>query len=123
MSVNPLQPKIRGLTYPLSVSNGGLSLSSDLDLVSQHVLSVVETRWYERVMRANYGTDDYIFEVLKPALINSQFQLAVEQNVPEVESVTVVGDWTSSDSGLYRIVITYYVNGVPQPPLSFTLSI
>jgi hypothetical protein len=123
MSVNPLQPKIRGLTYPLSLSNGGLSLSSDFDLISQHVLSVVETRWYERVMRANYGTDDYIFQVLKPALINSQFQLAVEQNVPEVEAVSVVGDWTGSDSGLYRIIITYYVNGVPQPPLSFTLSI
>jgi len=123
MSVNPLQPKIRGLTYPLALSNGGLSLSSDFDLIGQHVLSVVETRWYERVMRANYGTDDYIFQVLKPALINSQFQLAIEQNVPEVEAVSVVGDWTGSDSGLYRIIITYYVNGVPQPPLSFTLSI
>lgn len=123
MSVNPLQPKIRGLTYPLALSNGGLSLSSDFDLVSQHVLSVVETRWYERVMRANYGTDDYIFQVLKPAVINSQFQLAIEQNVPEVEAVNVVGEWASSDSGLYRIIITYYIDGVPQPPLSFTLSI
>jgi phage baseplate assembly protein W len=98
-------------------------VSADLDLVRQHVLSVVETRWYERVMRANYGTDDFIFEVLKPALINSQFQLAIEQNVPELSSVTVTGDWTSSDSGLYRVIITYYINGVPQPPLSFTLSI
>lgn len=123
MSVNPLQPKIRGLTYPLTLSNGGLSVSSDIDLVSQHVLSVVETRWYERVMRANYGTDDYIFQVLKPALVNSQFQQAIEQNVPEVEAVTVVGDWTRSDSGLYRMIITYFVNGVPQPPLSFTLSV
>ncbi len=123
MSVNPLQPKIRGLTYPLTLSNGGLSVSSDIDLVSQHVLSVVETRWYERVMRANYGTDDYIFQVLKPALVNSQFQQAIEQNVPEVEAVTVVGDWTRSDGGLYRMIITYFVNGVPQPPLSFTLSV
>jgi phage baseplate assembly protein W len=123
MSVNPLQPKIQGLTYPLTLSNGGLAVSADLDLVRQHVLSVVETRWYERVMRANYGTDDFIFEVLKPALINSQFQLAIEQNVPELSSVTVTGDWTSSDSGLYRVIITYYINGVPQPPLSFTLSI
>jgi hypothetical protein len=123
MSVNPLQPKIRGLTYPLTISNGGLATSIDFDLVSQHVLSVVETRWYERVMRASYGTDDFIFEVLKPALINSQFQLAIEQNVPEVESVTVNGDWSQGDNGLYRILITYYVNGVLQPPLSFTLSI
>ena len=123
MSVNPLQPKIRGLTYPLAISNGGLATSVDFDLVSQHVLSVVETRWYERAMRASYGTDDFIFQVLNPALINSQFQLAIEQNVPEVESVTVNGDWSQGDNGLYRILITYYVNGVLQPPLSFTLSI
>jgi hypothetical protein len=123
MSVNPLQPKIRGLTYPLTIKNGGLATSVDFDLVREHVLSVVETRWYERVMRANYGTEDFIFEVLKPALINAQFQQAIEQNVTEVESVNVNGDWSRSDSGLYRIIITYYVNGVLQPPLSFTLSI
>jgi hypothetical protein len=123
MSVNPLQPKIRGLTYPLTLSNGGLATSDDFDLVRQHVLSVVETRWYERVMRADYGTEDFIFEVLKPALINSQFQASIERDVTEVEAVTVNGDWTTADSGLYRIIITYYVNGVLQPPLSFTLSI
>ena len=123
MSVNPLQPRIRGLTYPLTLSNGSLAVSADVDLVREHVLSVVETRWYERVMRANYGTDDYIFQVLKPAVINSQFQQAIEQNVPELSGVTVVGDWTQSDSGLYRVIITYYLDGVPQPQLSFTLSI
>ena len=123
MSVNPQQPQIRGLTYPLTVSNGGLAVSTDMDLVSQHVLSVIETRWYERVMRANYGTEDMIFEVINPPLINSQFQIAIEQNVPEVESVNVTGGWTRSDSGLYQVIITYYVNGVLQPPLNFTLSI
>ena len=111
------------MSYPLTLSNGGLAVSVDLDLISQHVLSVVETRWYERVMRADYGTDDLIFEVINPALINSQFQLAIENNVPEVDSVNVTGDWTSGDNGFYRVIITYYVDGAPQPPLNFTLSI
>ena len=123
MSVNPLQPQIRGLTYPLTLKNGGLSVSTDVDLVSQHVLSVVETRWFERVMRASYGTDDLMFGVVKPSVINAQFQQAIEQNVPELDYVVVKGDWTNSDSGLYRVIITYYLNGVPQPQLSFTLSI
>jgi hypothetical protein len=123
MSVNPLQPRIRGLKYPLTISNGGLATSVDYDLIQQHVLSVVETRWYERVMRANYGTDDYIFQVLNPNLINTQLQIAVSQNVPEVESVEVTGDWTQGDDGLYKVLISYYVDGAPQPPLSFTLSI
>jgi hypothetical protein len=123
MSVNPLQPQIRGISYPLQIKNGTLAVSDDLDLVSEHVLSVVQTRWYERVMRASYGTDDFIFQVINPSVINSQLQMAVKQNVPEVDSVIVNGDWTQADSGLYRVIITYYVNGVPQPPLSFTLSI
>ena len=67
--------------------------------------------------------DDFIFQVVNPSVINSQLQMAVKQNVPEVDSVIVNGDWTRADSGLYRVIITYYVNGVPQPPLSFTLSI
>lgn len=123
MSVNPLQPKIRGIMYPLTVSNGGLATSVDYDLVRQHVLSVIQTRWYERVMRASYGTDDYIFQVINPALINSQLQIAVEQNVPEVDDVRVNGSWLQGDNGLYDVAISYYVNGAPQPPLSFTLSI
>jgi hypothetical protein len=123
MSVNPLQPQIQGISYPLKISNGGLATSVDFDLVSEHVLSVVETRWYERVMRASYGTDDYIFQILKPSLINSQLQIAVAQNVPEVDSVEVNGSWLQGDNGLYQVVISYYVNGAPQPPLSFTLSI
>jgi hypothetical protein len=123
MSVNPLQPQIRGISYPLQIKNGTLAVSDDLDLVSEHVLSVVQTRWYERVMRASYGTDDYIFQVVNPSVINSQLQIAIKQNVPEIDSVIVNGDWTRADSGLYRVIITYYVNGVPQPPLSFTLSI
>ena len=123
MSVNPLQPKIQGISYPLRVSNGNLEIAQDLTLVSQHVISVLETRWFERVMRANYGTDDLIFEVLKPAVINSMLQNAVLENVLEISACTVTGDWTSSDSGKYDVLITYYVNGVPQPPLNFVLSI
>lgn len=123
MSVNPLQPKIQGLTYPLTISNGSLSLSQDLTLVSEHIISVLETRWFERVMRASYGTDDIIFEVIRPEVINTMFQNAIVENVPEISACTVSGNWISSDNGKYDILITYYVNGVPQPPLNFVLSI
>jgi hypothetical protein len=123
MSVNPLQPQIRGITYPLTMVNGTLATSVDYDLIQQHIISVLQTRWYERVMRASYGTDDYIFDVVNPPLINSQLQIAIQQNVPEVDSVDIRGDWLQSDDGLYKVIISYYVNGAPQPPLSFTLSI
>jgi len=122
MSVNPLSPRIQGISYPLQIKNGTLATSRDLDLVTEHVISVVQTRWYERVMRANYGTDDYIFEVLNPPLINAQIQKAVQENVPELDAVVVNGDWVAGDAGFYRLIITYYIDGAPQPPLSFTLS-
>ena len=84
---------------------------------------VLETRWFERVMRASYGIDDMIFEVINPPVINSMLQNAIFENVVEVSACTVTGNWLSSDDGKYDVTITYYVNGVPQPPLNFVLSI
>lgn len=118
-----LAPSIRGISYPLTVDNGNLSTSTDYALISQHIRSVIETRYYERVMRANYGIGDYILDVIDPGLINSAIETSVNENVAEVASVNVEGDWiTNGDSGLYRIFITYSVGGVPQPPLNFTLA-
>jgi hypothetical protein len=74
-------------------------------------------------MIANYGIGDYILDVLDPGLINSAIETAINENVAEVSGVDVVGDWvTNGDNGLYRISISYSVNGVPQPPLNFTLA-
>ena len=118
----PLTPSIRGLTYPLTVTNGNLSTSTDYSLVAQHVRSVVETRYYERVMRSDYGIDDFVLSVLNPAQINTSIRLSVEANVAEVEAVSVQGDWlTEGENGVYKIEISYTVDGVPQPPLTFSL--
>jgi len=118
-----LAPSIRGISYPLAVDNGNLATSTDYALVSQHIRSVIETRYYERVMRANYGIGDYILDTLEPGLINSAIETSINENVAEVSGVDVLGDWiTNGDNGLYRISITYSVNGVPQPPLNFTLA-
>jgi hypothetical protein len=118
-----LAPSIRGISYPLTVDNGNLATSTDYALVSQHIRSVIETRYYERVMRANYGIGDYILDTLEPGLINSAIETSINENVAEVSGVDVLGDWiTNGDNGLYRLSITYSVNGVPQPPISFTLA-
>ena len=118
-----LSPSIRGLTYPLTVSNGNLSTSTDYALVTQQIRSVLETRYYERVMRADYGIGDYVLEILDPALINSAIQYSILQNVQGLTDLSVRGDWiTQGDDGIYRVVIVYDVNGVPQPPLSYTLA-
>jgi len=118
-----LSPTIRGITYPLTVSDGNLATSVDYALVSQQIRSVIETRYYERVMRADYGIGDYVLEILDPTQINSAIQTSIYENVNGLTGLSVVGDWiTDGDNGLYTIYIEYEVNGVPQPPLNFTLA-
>ena len=118
-----LSPSIRGITYPLTVVNGNLSTSTDYALVTQQIRSVVETRYYERVMRAEYGIGDYVLEILDPGQINSAIQYSILQNVAGLSDLSVTGDWrTQGDDGLYKVFIQYAVNGVPQPPLTFALA-
>jgi hypothetical protein len=118
-----LSPSIRGLTYPLTVLNGNLTTSTDYELVTQQIRSVIETRYYERVMRAEYGIGDYVLEILDPSVICSAIQYSILQNVEGLTDLSVLGDWkTGGEDGLFILNITYEVNGVPQPPLSFTLA-
>ena len=118
-----LSPSIRGIAYPLAVSNGNLATSTDYSLTTQQIRSVVETRYFERVMRAEYGIGDFVLEILDPGQINSAIQFSILQNVAGITDLSVTGDWqTAGDDGLYRVFIVYSVNGVPQPPLQFALA-
>ena len=112
----------RGLTYPLQIVNGGLAVSTDLALVEEHIISVLETRPRERVMRADYGFDPDIFSTLEPNAINARIARAVEEQVPEVTNIEVNGDVANGDSGTYQVTLKYSVNGVPVPPLTLTLN-
>jgi len=119
----PLSSSIRGISYPLRVLNGNLSTSVDFALITQQIRSIVETRYFERVMRAEYGIGDYVLEILDPGLINSAIQYSILQNVTSLSDLSVTGDWiTNGDNGLYNVFIQYSVNGTPQPPLSFSLA-
>jgi hypothetical protein len=74
-------------------------------------------------MRANYGVADNILDVMNPGQINSEFQASISANVPELSQLSVTGDWQSEgEDGIYHMYIQYSVNGVPQPPLQFTLA-
>ena len=118
-----MSPAVRGLTYPLTVVNGNLATSVDYATVTQQIRSVLETRYFERAMRAEYGIGDYVLEVLDPGQINSAIQYSILQNVSGLSDLSVIGDWqTGGDDGLYRVFIQYSINGQPQPPLNFTLA-
>jgi len=118
-----LSASIRGITYPLTIENGNLAISTDFDLVNQQIRSIVETRYFERVMIASYGIGDYVLEILNPGQINSAIQYSILENVDGLTELSVTGDWqTNGENGLYNVFIQYAVNGVPQPPLNFSLA-
>lgn len=121
---SPVLPStsIRGISYPLKVDNGNLAVSTDYSLITQQIRSVIETRFYERVMRADYGVSDHTLNIIDPGLINSEFETSILSYVNGLTSLTVKGDWTSGDDGIYRVSVIYAINGVPQAPLNFSLS-
>lgn len=119
----PAAPSIRGIRYPLTVSNGNLATSTDFALKTQQIRSVLDTRYYERVMRASYGMDDFVLSVINPGIVNSSIQASIRQNVDGLTSLQVSGDWESQgDEGVYKVYIEFAVNGVPQPPISLRLA-
>lgn len=112
---------IRGLAYPLQIQNGGLQLAEDADIVEQQIISVLETRPFERIMRADYGLPDDVFETMNPAAIDSKISEAILEQVGGISDLAVTGSWTGGENGLYAVNVLYTVNGVPQPPLSLSL--
>lgn len=114
---------IRGLAYPLEVVNGSLRLSSDAQTVEQQIISVIETRPFERVMRADYGLPEKTFDTIEPAAIDAKISEAITEQVGGISDISVKGSWTNSENGVYSIEILYTVSGEPQPPLELSLVI
>lgn len=114
---------LRGLSYPLQVINGQLSLSRDAKLIEEHILSVLETKPFERVLRADYGLKDQIFNTIDPQQINSFIILSISENVPEVKDLEISGNWErKAEEGVYNISLNYKVNNIPQPSLNLSLN-
>ena len=113
--------RTRGLTYPLTLQNGNLGTSQDLSLVEQHIISVLETRPYERIMRGGYGFDPMIFHTLEPNAINARIHQAVTSQVPEVRELQVLGSIAPKEEGTYQVTLRYVAFGIPAPPLSLSL--
>jgi hypothetical protein len=114
---------IRGLSYPLEVSGGSLKLTEDNRIVEQQIISVIETRPFERVMRADYGLSDGTFDTIEPAAIDAKISEAITEQVSGISDISVKGSWTNSENGVYNVEILYTVSGEPQPPLELSLVI
>ena len=96
-------------------------MSTDFDLVREHIVSVILTRPFERVMRLDYGMPDQVFRVIQPEIIDAKIAAAIEREVTEIEDLRVQGEWYAGEDGLYNVNIYYTLDGVPQPTLELSL--
>ena len=115
---------VRGFAYPLQLNSKGQPvLAEDLSVVEQNIVSVLETRPFERVMRADYGFEPGIFDTMEPTAINARIWLAVTTYVQSVTDLTVDGGVSNADNGVYNVSLKYQVNGTEAPPLNLSLNI
>lgn len=110
----------RGISYPLAVVDGDLSLSVDADLVVEAIYSVLETRPHERVMRIPYGTPSFAFEgISHSSVITGRLEVSLVDQVADPDSFTVSG--FQLEEGLFDIEVRYRLSAIAQPPIQFTL--
>lgn len=109
----------RGLTYPLTLSNGGLSTSIDINLIKEGICSVLETRPLERIMRPRYGTPDLAFQAHpNPSIVAERVRQQLELQLP---SVTFQVAGTVDEDGVYELTIDWAIGELPQPAIQYRL--
>ena len=112
--------EIQGITYPFTIVDGGLSTSSDIDLIRQQIFSVLETERYERVMNPGYGLPDFLFDsASNDSIVPTQISIALSREIPAVD-FQVTG--SISEDGDYQVTIAWAIGDLPQSPLTFALS-
>lgn len=116
----PDMASIRGIAYRLHMEDGQLVTHEDFDLLRDHIISVLETEPYERVMRPGYGTPDLLLRgVTDINLIAQRVRQSLEREIPDV-LFAVLG--RIADDGAGVLVVRWAVDGQPQPPLEFKLA-
>lgn len=100
---------IRGISYPLEISNGGLKVSANSDRIYEQVREIIETRIGERIMRQFFGTPDLIFQSFSEDILRNNLTKQIEESLP-VEIDTDI-DISLSDNGTAVIYINWSLNG------------
>lgn len=106
-------PETQGLAYPLRLSpDGNLETQTGLQSIEEQIRSVLETKPYERVYRADYGFDGKIFDLVEPNAIHARIINAIKSQVPGVRNIRVIGDTRLIEDGTYHVTILYDADGI-----------
>lgn len=110
---------IRGVKYPLKITNGTLNLVEDVALRKSHIFSVLQTEPGERVMRPGYGTPDFLFEGVQDVGVIAQLtRQSLQTQIPDLEFGV---NGSINDDGGVALSVNWAIEGLPQPTLNFEL--
>ncbi|ANV88502.1 hypothetical protein [Picosynechococcus sp. PCC 7117] len=78
--------EINTIKFPLTVANGSLQVVSGADRIRSHILHYLQVFKDERVMRPEYGIDDYLFDnVSNVTAITSDLLAGLNRYIPEAQ--------------------------------------
>lgn len=91
-------------TFPWTIENGSLAISSDADRDQQDIISVIFTRHYERILRPYLGSPDYIFTSTQTAnLIAKKLDIAIEEQCPTIAQCNGIGRFASEGTMIVEL--------------------
>ena len=85
--------QLRSIQYPLTITNGSLSFSTNGAIIVDRIFSVLETRVGERIERpVQYGTPSFIFDTVNNVtLILARIEVALLEQIPELKQLNLSG--------------------------------
>lgn len=101
---------LRSLKYPLELDgNGSLVTVERADVISQQIVSVLETRPGERIMLPLYGTRSHILNSLAPTVVASDIENQIQRWVNQAKNVTVTfnKDPNKFEDGILEVDINF----------------
>lgn len=106
-----LSSTLTGLSYPLELNgNGGLSLSYNSDRIEQQILEILDTNLTERVLRIEFGTNDYLFDTISEAVLENQIQSILNKYIKNTDIKVKA---SINDEGVCDLKIFYsYLGGL-----------
>lgn len=112
---------VQGISFPLALdaTRGTLKLSSDADLVRDKIISFLKTEPLERVMRPEYGTENYLFEAAPSIeVIAAEIERRLISFIPQATFSTI---GSLNDDGELYIEIFWTLSEVEQDPITLII--
>jgi len=106
------------LAYPLKIINGTLQTVSGDDVIRQHIRSWLETELKERVMRLDYGTENFLFETKNDwAIASMDINRSLTKEIPQATFTVSI---QTDNLGNLEVTVNWSTD-IQQTPIVFTV--